>query len=1002
MERTSGRVNSSVRSLGASVLLVLLAAHAVHAQSAPTTKPAARPTGDDIATVGTRHVPRAQYEARVQNAANAFQARNGSEIPSAMTGLFHREVLEGMIRTELLILEAKRRGLTGTEAEADEVLKRDPFFNPGGQFDPAKFAAVKAANTPTYQQAVAELKLQLGGQKLERTVEQEKVPSDSLLRGVAMRSLSRVSLDYLDVDPRRFDGHYPEPTERQILEYYRGHAAEFRRGARAEISIVFVDRPSLADSLRRIPGQMKAWDALLRTRADSALTALRGGAPFEAVAERFGGARTGLAVLPDNFPGFWLGSREQSAAVFQAKPGTFLSEPVQSNPGYLVVRVDSHVTDHFASLSEVSPEIRRRLRDDARQHGSERELTALYAQLGDSLRATAVRVRYATADTARMAPGEPTDADLDRFYRGHLADYSTFDSRSGEIHSLPLADVRSEVRLRWLHDRRGEMAQSLAEALLRVWSAGKRDAALERSATTFRDVGPAPIGSPPDSGLAAEVLGDSLIAYGPTPRTSLAPYAAGFVVFQIYQAIPNYRPTLEQARPALASVMAQRQNDRDRAAARAWFDQDPSRWQSGNTLNLGRFIIPAPNLVLVPLSRAEVERYYRDHFDDYTAPEVVHARHILISPTGPGPEADRVARARADSLLAVLRGGADFSTVARATTDDPATRPLGGDLGTFGRGAMLPAVERAAFALKPSEISEPVRTTEGYHIVQCVEHLPLYAQPLAWVYANVGYDAARVKGDSLAAALADSAFRHIHSIADARATARKLGITVETNQHQIGNRTAAPDVRPYLLTLETVKPGQLFPGPYLLKGMGYAITWVDSITAPVKPIWQQVESRVVEGYRQGAAMRAVQSKLAELDSMTAAGWSLDSLGTLWGGLQQRHDVSIGTGFADLPGSRAAFDSLLFGARGGRALKNGEISGWTLIPGHYIRARLAGKSEPPPAAIATRLDGDRRAALDRAMRPYFDQLSKRYKVRILDDELNRTSLPPPPAAPPGMP
>src|SRR6267378_632017 len=86
MERTSGRVNSSVRSLGASVLLVLLAAHAVHAQSAPTTKPAARPTGDDIATVGTRHVPRAQYEARVQNAANAFQARNGSEIPSAMTG----------------------------------------------------------------------------------------------------------------------------------------------------------------------------------------------------------------------------------------------------------------------------------------------------------------------------------------------------------------------------------------------------------------------------------------------------------------------------------------------------------------------------------------------------------------------------------------------------------------------------------------------------------------------------------------------------------------------------------------------------------------------------------------------------------------------------------------------------------------------------------------------------------------------------------------------------
>ena len=992
--------SSVVIALAAFTALARPAAAPRAAKSAATPKPAA---AGDIATVGSLHIPRAQYEARLAAALEGYRQRNGSEVPDALAPIFHREVLEGMIRMDLLMLEAERRGVRGTDAEAEELLQRDPFFNPAGRFDAAKFAAVKAANTPTYQRAIEELRHQVAGQKLQRMMEQERGPSDSLLRGVALRSLAHVTLDFLDVDARRFDGRYREPREREVLEYYRSHAVEFRRGERSVISVIFVDRPAPPESVRAVPAEMKAWDARLRARADSALAALRGGAAFESLGTVFGGLRTNVTVLPGNFPGFWHGSREQSQALFQSKPGTVLPEPVAGSPGYLLVRLDSHVGDHVAPLSEVSLEIRQRLRDDARMHGTEREMTALYARLADSLRAEAVRVRYATADTARMDPGTPSEADLDRFYRGHLADYSSYDAASGGIHSRPLAQVRQDVEVRWRRDRRNEMAQGLAEELERTWRAGRRDPALERSATMFRDIGPLPVRSDfADSGLAAQVLGDSLMLNGGAKRTVLAPYPGGFLVFQVYETIPDYRPTFEQSKGALNAVLAQQQDDRDRAAAKAWFERDPMRWQGGNTLHLSRFIIPIPNALDVPLTRAEVEKYYHEHFDEYSAPEMVHARHILISPTRPGPEADRIARARAESLLAVLRAGADFATVARATSDDPATRPLGGDLGTFGRGAMLKPVERAAFALQTSEISEPVQSTEGYHILQCVEHLPVYAQPFAWVYPNVGYDAARAKAERTVLARGDSVFRHIRTPADAREAARRLGISVEDNVHQMGDLTGAPDVRPYIIQLEKVKPGQLYPGAYYLKAMGCAITWVDSISPPRRPLWQQVETRVLEDYKSGSTDRAVRAKLAELDSLMAAGWSLDSLGAYWGGLQHRQDVPLATGFADLLGGRAVFDSLIFGARGGRPLNRGEISTWQAIPGRFLRVRMDERMDPPASAIAQRLDADRRASLDRAMRPYFDELAKRFSVQILDEELKRTALPPPPPPPAGMP
>ncbi|MGH3055443.1 MAG: peptidylprolyl isomerase, partial [Gaiellaceae bacterium] len=388
---------------------------------------------------------------------------------------------------------------------------------------------------------------------------------------------------------------------------------------------------------------------------------------------------------------------------------------------------------------------------------------------------------------------------------------------------------------------------------------------------------------------------------------------------------------------------------------------------------------------------AEVERFRREHAEDYSAPELMHARHILISPTGPGEAADRAAHSRIDSLARVIHDGADFSAVARQVTDDPATQASGGELGTFGHGAMLPTFEKAAFKLRPGQISEPVRTREGYHLIQCVEYWPLEARPLEWIYSQVGFDAARDKLDSLCYRRADSLYRSLKRPEQALAAAHRFHWVVENNTHVIGDHVASAELKPYLIALENVSPGQLYPGIQLIRGFGYAITWVDSITPLVTPTWEQVSDRVTDEYRRGASRRAVTAKLAELDSLAGGGWSFDSLAALWGGKVTELGMHPNDGLREMTGTRPMVDSLVFGGRLGPALERRQVSGWVRVPYGQIKLRLLDRLDPSESDIQRRMSADRRASLERSLKPVFDEMGRRYGVQILDPDLKGVTV-----------
>lgn len=648
-----------------------------------------------------------------------------------------------------------------------------------------------------------------------------------------------------------------------------------------------------------------------------------------------------------------------------------------------------------APLAEAAPEIRERLRAERRAGDGDADLRAAYEAMRDELRTAAATVRYAFFDTADIDVKAPSEADLDRFYRGHLADYSRFDPERGEIRQRPFEEVKDDVQRRWHAERRMTEARAAGERLLAAWERGRRDRRAEAAATLLREVPQAYAGQPVDTLRFGAQLGDTLAARDAHPAAGMIDVPGGILVFRIDDRRGDVVPPLDAVREQVRALQAERREREELDAARALFEADPMAFARDSTLHFSRMLVPLTRPIDVPLTREEVERHHRENIDKYSAPEVMAARHILIAPSGPGPAADQAARVRAEAVLRRVRAGEDFADLAREVSDDLRTRASGGDLGSFGRGTFPPVLDQALFALRPGETSDLVRTQEGYHILRCTAYEPMAALPLVEVYSTVGFDAAREKSVVMARMSADSLMQLIRTVDDAKRIAAGNGFMVYRNSQPIGTRGGDPEIEALFARLDRMRPGEIYPLPVQLRGQGYVIAWLDSITPPRAPSFDQVRSAVLVEHRRRAGARALDAKRRELEALERDGWSVDSLAALFGGMTRHTELRAGD-ILPVLGGPDVLDSLVFGGGGRPALSPGETSGWVAFPGGLARVRLAELHPPGASEMAARLDRDRRKVLERNLFFYYEELKRQFGVRIRDAELAAISLPPPDA------
>ena len=122
-------------------------------------------------------------------------------------------------------------------------------------------------------------------------------------------------------------------------------------------------------------------------------------------------------------------------------------------------------------------------------------------------------------------------------------------------------------------------------------------------------------------------------------------------------------------------------------------------------------------LVPVSVSEADVTQAFEQNKGTLPRrPATVTFRQVIVAPKA-SEAAKLAARAKADSLLVELRGGADFEQVAKRESMDPSNKDIGGDLGWNRRGVMVPEFDRWMFALPPNQLSPVVETPFGFHII---------------------------------------------------------------------------------------------------------------------------------------------------------------------------------------------------------------------------------------------------------------------------------------------
>ena len=216
----------------------------------------------------------------------------------------------------------------------------------------------------------------------------------------------------------------------------------------------------------------------------------------------------------------------------------------------------------------------------------------------------------------------------------------------------------------------------------------------------------------------------------------------------------------------------------------AYYEAHRDRYQAPERVKLSYLVLDAKEIDADQAAdEEELRRRYEEEIERFRQPEQRGARHILITLEA---DADERAAAEAKARIGEIRDRVlaveDFAELARELSEDPGSAAQGGDLGLFGQGLMDPAFEQAAFELGEGEISDPVRSQFGYHLIEVTEVQPGSLKPFEEVREQLAQESSKSSAEGLyydwAERLANLTYENPDSLEPA---AEALGIPLQTS-----------------------------------------------------------------------------------------------------------------------------------------------------------------------------------------------------------------------------
>jgi peptidyl-prolyl cis-trans isomerase D len=311
---------------------------------------------------------------------------------------------------------------------------------------------------------------------------------------------------------------------------------------------------------------------------------------------------------------------------------------------------------------------------------------------------------------------------------------------------------------------------------------------------------------------------------------------------------------------------------------KAFYDVNQARYANSipEKRQIKYFVISQKSIAdKVTVDPAEVQRAYSASQDSYRVPARVKVRHILIETPKPGPDGKidqkgvDAARAKALDVLKQVKATGDWTGLAKKYSADPGSKDKGGELGWLGKGQTVPEFDKVAFDQSKGQISDPVQSTFGFHIIQTEDKEDAHLKPLAEVKAGIEEG---IKQDKIKAAMSQASN-------DAQAIAQKEGVEKAASKYGaqvvqsnlITHNDALPGIGQQPALMDAIFSATQKGGPLSAETPQSTVVFeITKIEPPRTPGFDEIKDRVATEFKNQRANDILQRKAQEMSDRAHA------------------------------------------------------------------------------------------------------------------------------------